>query len=297
MSNRMNIALTTHATMHLTLGYQEVVDTLAWGLQKIGYDVSLSYNELRPDARNIVFRADEASIPVLGVFPTDTIIYNLEQSYALYDLADRPANEEAATRWDRYVYIRKNFEVWDYSCRNVDAMLTIESKMPVKHVPIGFAPILQRIAKPQNQDIDILIYGMPHAYRLNVFKKLCGKMFRCLFVCGLYGQARDELIGRSKIILSLTGGEAESLFPIVRASYLLANHKLVVSDICPNLHIETDMISAVRFCPTEFIDSFCQYWLSNDSERLEAENYGFNIMAQRDIRGILLAALGRHGDL
>ena len=63
MSKRINIAMPTHDTMHLVLGYQEVIETQSWGLQKIGYDVSVSYNELRPDPRNIVFRADEASIP------------------------------------------------------------------------------------------------------------------------------------------------------------------------------------------------------------------------------------------
>lgn len=291
MSNRINIAMPTHETMHLVLGYQEVIETLSWGLREIGYDVSVSYNELRPDARNIVFRADEASIAVMETFPADTIIYNLEQSYEWYGLVGRPVNEESATRWERFIHLRNNFEVWDYSRRNTDAMLLLESKMPVKHVPIGFAPILQRITKPQKQDIDILFYGMPHDYRLSVFQILCRKMFRCMFVCGLYGQARDELIARSKIILCITGGESESIFPIVRASYLLANHKLVISDTSPKIQLESDMISAVKFCSTEFIDSFCQYWLSNDSERIEAENNGFNIMARRDIRGILLAAL------
>jgi hypothetical protein len=163
--------------------------------------------------------------------------------------------------------------------------------MPVKYVPIGYAPILRRIARPLDQDIDVLIYGMPHNYRLEVFQKLCMKWFRCLFVCGLYGHARDELIGRSKIILNLTSHGPESIYPIVRASYLLANRKLVISELCPKLQIEMDILNAVKFCSTEVIHLFCQYWLSNDSERLEAENKGFDIITRRDIRTILLAAL------
>lgn len=291
MSNKIHMTIPAYGNIHMLTGYQEVLETLSWGLKEIGYDVSFSYSEVRPDSRNIVFRADEAPISILKTFPADTIIYNLEQSYTWYCLAERPNNKEAANKWDSYVYIRKNFEVWDYSSRNIDAMLPLESNMAVKHVPIGFAPILQRIARPLEQDIDVLIYGMPHEYRLRIFKILCDKMFRSLFVCGLYGRARDELIGRSKIILNLTGGVTGSIFPIVRASYLLANRKLVISDTCPGLHLDTDMISAVKFCSTEVIHSCCQYWLSNDSERLEAENNGFNIMARRDIRGILLAAL------
>jgi len=278
--------------MHLHSGYQEVIETLLWGLKEIGYDVTFALNAVHADVRNIVFCADSYSVATLKTFRPDTIIYNLEQSYPMFRSVEKLENVFLERRRESYAYIRKNFEVWDYSYLNVETMLTVDSIMPVKYVPIGFAPILQRIAKPQEQDIDVLIYGTPHSYRLDVFKKLCEEMLSCMFVSGFYGPARDELIGRSKIVLCLTGDEPESIFPIVRASYLLANRKLVIStNICPILHLETDMMNAVKFCPTEVIHSFCQYWLSNDSERLEAENNGFNIMSRRDIRDFLLAAL------
>jgi hypothetical protein len=281
-----------HDTMHLHSGYQEVIETLLWGLKEIGYDVTFALNAVHADVRNIVFCADSYSVATLKTFRPDTIIYNLEQSYPMFRSVEKLENVFLERRRESYAYIRKNFEVWDYSYLNVETMLTVDSIMPVKYVPIGFAPILQRIAKPQEQDIDVLIYGTPHSYRLDVFKKLCEEMLSCMFVSGFYGPARDELIGRSKIVLCLTGDEPESIFPIVRASYLLANRKLVIStNICPILHLETDMMNAVKFCPTEVIHSFCQYWLSNDSERLEAENNGFNIMSRRDIRDFLLAAL------
>ncbi len=292
MSNKINVVLPSSDRVHILSGYQEVTETLLWGLAEIGYDASFTINKLKPHTRNIVFRGDDSPISDLKTFPADTIIYNLEQSYEMYSYTERPKKQRTADRWDRYIHIRKNFEVWDYSHKNISAMLTVDSKMPVKYVPIGFAPILQNIARPQVQDIDVLIYGMPHTYRLEVFQKLGMNWFRCLFVCGLYGQARDELIGRSKIILNLTSHGPESIYPIVRASYLLANRKLVISELCPKLQIEMDILNAVKFCSTEVIHLFCQYWLTNDSERLEAENKGFDIMARRDIRSILSAALG-----
>lgn len=292
MSNKIHVLMPRHATMHLHSGYQEVIETLLWGLKEIGYEVSFAYNSIHADVRNIVFCADSYSVATLKTFRADTIIYSLEQSYPLFRSGEKPDKESMARRWESYAFIRKNFEVWDYSYLNVETMLAVDSKMPVKHVPIGFAPILQRIVKPEEQDIDVLIYGMPHSYRLGIFKKLCEEMLRCMFVSGFYGPARDELIGRSKIVLCLTDDSPESIFPIVRASYLLANKKLVIStNICPKLHLETDMINAVKFCTTEVIHSFCQYWLTNDSERLEAENNGFNVMARRDICDILRVAL------
>jgi len=292
VSNKIHVFMPRHDTMHLHSGYQEVIETLLWGLKEIGYDVSFAVNAIHADVRNIVFCADSFSVATLKTFRSDTIIYNLEQSYPMFRRVEKPENDFLARRRESYAYIRKNFEVWDYSYLNIETMLTVDSIMPVKYVPIGFAPLLQRIARPQEQDIDVLIYGMAHSYRLGVFKKLCEEMLRCMFVCGLYGPARDELIGRSKIVLCLTDDGPESIFPIVRASYLLANSKLVISTkICPKLHLETDMMDAVKFCSTEAIHSFCHYWLSHDSERLEAENNGFNIMARRDIRDILRTAL------
>ena len=292
MSNKINVVMPSHDTVHILTGYQELGETLVWGLAEIGYDVSLSINTLRPNIRNIVFRGDDFPISDIETFPSDTIMYNLEQSYEMFSYIERPESKDMAYRRDLHIHIRKNFEVWDYSHRNISAMLTVDSKMPVKYVPIGFAPILQRIERPQIQDIDVLIYGMPHDYRLEVFKKLSENWLRCLFVSGLYGHARDELIGRSKIILNLTSHGPESIYPIVRASYLLANRKLVISELCPKLQIEMDIYNAVKFCSTEVMPLFCQYWLSNDSERLDAENKGFDIMARRDIRSILSAALG-----
>ena len=291
MSSTIHVTIPATGTFHILSGYQEVIDTLLWGLKEIGYDVSFSHSDVRPDARNIVFRAETAPISLLKTFPPDTIIYNLEQCYELFLSSEKPNDTSLASSLESYTYIRKNFEVWDYSYKNIDAMLTMDSRMPVKHVPIGFAPILQRIKRPQLQDIDVLIYGMPHDYRLSIFKKLCESWNHCLFVCGLYGDARDELIGRSKIILNLTDGRPESIFPIVRASYLLANRKLIIADIQPKLHYDSDIFEAVKFCPTDYIPFFCQHWLSHDSERLQAENRGFDIIARRDIRTILLEAL------
>ena len=291
MSNRIHITVPANKTVHIISGYHEVIETLLWGLKEIGYDASFSFNEVLPNVRNIVFRADATPLNVLKTFRTDTIVYNLEQSYTMFRRLEKPEEEPLARIWEKYQYIRKNFEVWDYSQLNIDSMLKIDSKMPVKLVPIGFAPISQRIPRLQSQDIDVLIYGMPHESRLGVFKKICEYWLRSIFVCGLYGHALDELIGRSKIILNISGAKSESIFPIVRASHPLANKKLVISDDGPNLYVEDDIRKAVHFYPEELIPSVCNSWLSNDNERLEAENKGFNIMAQRDIRAILQKAL------
>jgi hypothetical protein len=187
--------------------------------------------------------------------------------------------------------MRQNFMFWDYSLKNVEAMLTQDSPMPVRHVPIGYAPVLERITKHERQDIEILVYGFAHDYRIKLFQTLCDQWKRCVFACGLYGELRDELIGRSKIVLNITGGHTESIYPVVRGSYLLANRKLVIADVQPQLYIERDMAEAVKFGKTEQIPSLCHHWLEDDARRAEAEEQGYQTMIRRDIRGILAAAL------
>jgi len=292
MRKPIQITMPSSNTMHLMQGYQEVVDSLLWGLHELGYEAHFSPDTFRPDARHIILRGDAAPIALLKALPTDTIFYNIEQTYHLF-LSDDSA-EKFKTILESFIYIRQHFELWDYSTKNMEAMLAVASSMPLKHVPIGFAPILQRIERPQHQDIDVLIYGMPHSYRLDVFKTLCERGLHCLFLCGLYGSARDDLIGRSKIVLNLSGGEPESIFPVVRASYLLANRKLVLADFQPRLHYEPDMAQAVVFCATDNFSPTCKHYITNSDERLQAEEKGYSIMRRRDIRDILKFALQLH---
>ncbi len=289
MSRIHVVQIVAHELLHVTTGYQEVIETLLWGLQDIGHETSFSVNKWRPDALNIILGAQSLSLDLLHMLPRNTIIYNLEQSYHVFE----PINEGDTPHPMRegYHYMRKNFTFWDYSGRNVNAMATMESDKPVKHVPIGFCPILQKIKKAETQDIDILFYGTAGDHRISVFQKLCLHWHKCIFACGIYGPARDELISRSKIVLNISGGPESAIFAVVRASYLLANRKLVVADLQPLMHIERDMVEAVKFAKPDQVVSLCHLYLANDAAREEAEEKGFEIMARRDIRAILLAAL------
>lgn len=289
MSKPFHITIPDLNQLHVLQGYQEIIDSLLWGLRELGYDASYSPDSFRPGARHIIFRGDAARIPLLKELPADTIFYNLEQSYRLF--TNSSDAEQHPPLIESFTYIKQNFELWDYSTKNIEAMSSIPSTKPNKYVPIGFAPIWECIKNQENQDIDVLIYGMPHDYRLEVFKALCQMGLKCLFLCGFYGAARDELIGRAKIILNLSSGETESIFPVVRASYLLANRKLVLADFQPHLHYEIDMARAVLFCATENIPLACKHILDNDSERRQIEENGYNIISCRNIRDILRRAL------
>lgn len=67
--------------------------------------------------------------------------------------------------------IAAHCHIWEYSEPQVQKWIQLGAAAHrIIHVPIGWSPTLQRIVKPQVQDIDVLIYGMPSALRAKVFK-------------------------------------------------------------------------------------------------------------------------------
>jgi hypothetical protein len=236
-------------------------------------------------ATNIIFGGH--LLPELLVrCPEDTIYYNLEQlrGHPQYDPYG-PANT--------VMLISTKFQIWDYSAANIEAWNKLVPKHPVKFLPIGYAPVLTRIEKAEEQDIDVLIYGSVGEQRLSVFSSL-GRLFNgmsTVFACGLYGRARDSLIARSKIVLNITSFSRAKIFEIVRVSYLLANSKAVVADFSTDSHIEADIAGGVVFVPIETIAETCWNLLTDEAQRIQFERRGFECISRRDIRLFLSAAL------
>ncbi len=267
-------------TMHGLNGYREVIDTVQWGLQELGHTATCGLNALAPDATNIVFGAQVMEMPVLSTLPPQTIVYNFEQA--------RGARKEEVK--PQMLEIARRFRIWDYSSANVQAWTGWGAK-DVRVVPVGYAPVLQRIDKPAEQDIDVLIYGMPAPNRMGAFHFLSYSGLTAVFVCGLYGKARDDLIARSKMVLNINVYDTAKIFEVVRVSYLLANRKCVVADVDADTQIDADMRSAIRIADPAQLVPVCQALAANASARASLEEAGFAAIAKRDIRQILQTAL------
>jgi hypothetical protein len=284
MKNRFHIAhIIPSPKLHIFHGYAEVIETITWGLRDLGREVTHSVNKIRSDATNIVFGAQMLELAALEALPRDTIIYQLEQM----------AGGSAESIRDSLKYCAAQFAIWDYSEFNLPVWRNLNPDVRTICVPIGYAPILSRIPKPEVQDIDVLFYGGPgrHGGRLRVIYDLCQNLVKTVFVHGLYGASRDGLIARSKIVLNLNQRPAHNIFEIARVSYLLANRKAVVSDFSERARIESDLTSALRFVPAEQVVSECLRMLDNDAERCALEQTGFEIFRKRDIRRSLAAAM------
>jgi hypothetical protein len=264
--------------LHGLNGYKEVIDTVQWGLQQLGHSTAYGLNTLSNTATNIIFGAHLLDMELLKTLPRGTVVYNLEQNRGIKPADLKPQLQLAAER----------FQIWDYSEGNNWVALGA-SRVCV--VPIGFAPILQRIPRPQDQDIDVLIYGSPGRGRLGAFHYVAQAGLTSVFLCGMYGSARDELIARSKLILNINQYEYGKIFEVVRVSYLLANRKAVIADIDADTLIDDDIRSAIRIAPPSELVHECERLSSDDASRRALEAIGFATMEKRDIRPILRKAL------
>ncbi|MGD0462629.1 MAG: hypothetical protein ABSB74_09075 [Tepidisphaeraceae bacterium] len=267
--------------LHGLYGYSEVIDVLRWGLSELGHETSAAINSIGRGKTNIVLGGQMLGETEFRQFPADTVFYNLEQL----------AEISPERLWPVWRNIAGQFRVWEYSQRNMEVWRQFQPKWSPTLVPVGWSPILRRIPKRENEDIDVLFYGLPSNARLVAFNSLCQAWVKCVFACGLYGKERDELIARAKIVLNINRYEQSRIFEVVRVSYLLANEKAVVSDVHPDSYIEPDLKEAVAFSPLEGILETCQNLLKNDAARRELRSRGKAAFERRDIREILRIAL------
>ncbi len=264
-------------------GYQEIIDSVRWGLEALGHHVSAERNAIRGGAVNILFGAQMFSEQDLASLPEERfVVYNFEQLAA-------PELLRAS-----FGICARRFVVWDYSERNLDVWRRLSPGREPVYVPIGWAPVLARIDKPARQDIEVLFYGWPGAQRLQVFRALCDASMSAVFACGLYGADRDGLIARAKVVLNVNR-YGRKIFELARVSYLLANSKAVVADISPDTSVESDIREAVLLREPEKIVAGCAELLANPGARAELEARGHEIFRRRDVRAILSAALKQSG--
>jgi hypothetical protein len=262
--------------------HREVIETIQWGLATLGHDVTTTTDEFARDRTNISIGTQMLPIEAIDTVPPGTIIYNLEQLGGLLVSQLKPILPALA----------KRFQIWDFSVRNMPTWAATRPTKPVLHVPIGWAPVLERIPSEAVQDIDVLFYGGLSPERAEVLNAL--GLAGTVFAINIFGQARDSLIARSRIVLNINR-HASRIFEIVRVSYLLANAKAVVADIDGDTFIEPDIRDAIASARLRKVATLCQELLADDSRRKELERRGQQIFRKRSIETILARAFSAMG--
>jgi hypothetical protein len=286
MKFNLSHILTDPRKQHGMMGYQDVIETVRWGLTELGHDVTVKMNFVAGDRINILFGFQVMREAELNAIPRTSIIYNFEQIAQMPPEMLPPIVHRAAG----------TLRIWDYSLANIETWKKMQLKFEPVLVPVGWSPTISRIKPATVQDIDVLFYGLPSPARMKVMSELSLAGVKLLYASGIYGPTRDELISRAKLVLNINRQEAKRVFEIVRVSYLLANGKAVVSDVYPESIIEPDVKDAIAFADLDHVTKRCIELLGDEPSRKRLEEAGPQVMRKRDIREILEQALSQPGE-
>ncbi len=256
--------------------FKEIAESIAFALRGLGQDAVLANTPIA-GRRAIVLGSNLLPGHPLELGP-DTILYNLEQI-------------EPGSTWltPALLALFRRFEVWDYSARNAARYAEL-GLLPPRVVPVGYVPELTRIP-PRLEDIDVLFYGSMNERRRAVLEALAARGLRVQAPFGVYGEERDRLISRSRVVLNLHYYRAK-VFEVVRVSYLLANRRCVVSERGSDEAEERGFEDGIAFASYEGIVETCARLCGDEAARLRIASEGQRIFARRDARRDLAEALG-----
>ncbi len=260
--------------------FREVALSLQSGLRACGHSASTHFNTFDPRAVNIVLGAHLLTPQQARSIPTGSIIYNLEQ---IGGAKLPPGFYELASR----------YQIWDYSPLNIEQWRKINCVSSPVLAEIGYAPELRSIKRREEEDIDVLFYGSVNDRRAQVLRKLESAGLNVCSVFGVYGDARDELIARSRIVLNVHFYETQ-VFEIVRVSYLLANSKAVVTEHSPDLG---SLRNAVAAFPYDSLAEGCLSLLRDEARRHALESKAFELFSQLSEAHILSEAIAASAPL
>lgn len=257
--------------------FDEIALSLRSAFARLGFDAPVVFRPEDIRGRAVVLGGN--FIPKIGLreLPRSLILFNLEQ------VQDRSPWITPA-----YIQLLKHFPVWDYSLQNIRALQGL-GVVDIRHCRIGYVPELTRIA-PAVEDIDVLFYGSMNERRQQILQAIRDRGMKVAGVFGVYGEKRDALIARAKIVLNLHFYEAQ-VFEVVRVSYLLANRKFVISEPGGDMELEAPFRDGLVFREAGEIVDCCQEWLRNAEGRKAVAERGFDIMRGRPQEELLRAAL------
>jgi hypothetical protein len=256
--------------------FREVAETISHGLQELGHAARVT-TEPRPGTRHIVLGAHfllHYSLPL----PADSILYNLEQL---------PLRDETWVR--RYAALLGGFMVWDYATENIASLRQMGIGAAALW-PLCHYPGLTRIPQNRTKDIDVLFIGSLNERRRSMLARLQQAGMGVVSLFNKYGQERDDVIARAKIMLNIHFYEAR-IFEAVRVSYYLANGLCVLSESSGDAMLDAEWGAGVCFAPYQGLVQKAQALLADDALRADYGERGLALMRQRPITPALAAAL------
>lgn len=267
---RFNITIINPAGNQHAGVFNEIAETLLQGLRNIPVIATLTENTLIPENTNIVIGANLLEEGDIDLMSEDTIIYNLEQ-----------ITETSPWMTPTLMQLMKKCEVWDYSLQNIATLKALGITNRIHHLPIGYVEGLTRIERMPTQDIDVLFYGSLNDRRERIIHQLKQAGLNVITLFGVYGDERDRYIARAKVVLNMHFYDSK-IFELVRASYLFANKKAVVSECSDINRIDEDLRGAALFTPYDGLVEACLSLLHSEDKRHALEQQALALFSRRD---------------
>jgi hypothetical protein len=229
---KFNICLVQPQNYIHSMAFLELGELIHYSLLELGYESTLSTNNIVPTFKNILIGCHLLEPSVISKLPSNTVILNTEQVYG------------EATPWSQNIFTwATSFEVWDYSTRNIEKFKEQEI-YGVKHFKIGFQKELARLDNKKPKEIDVLFYGCINERRKYILDQLVAKGLKVKTLFGVYGKERDDWIEKSKIVLNLHFYDSH-IFEVVRVFYLLTNSVAVVGEVNPSTSVDKIFIDGI----------------------------------------------------
>ena len=256
----------------------EAAEAIHYGLLEAGYDsvltTSLEQLHAFPDRRKVIFalrldallREHFPSADWREIIADRDIVYNPKQLRD--DLVDRTyeIGEIIAER-----------TIWDSSITNIRRLRKRDARQAV-FVPLGYVDALRRIPRA-DYATDVMFFGRVTPRRERVLRALRESGLKCDFYDQhrrIWGRERDELIGRSRIIVNIYADD-DKHFEAFRVSYLLTNGKCVVSENSED-PAESLYAEAAVFCDYDQIVETCGRYAADDRLLREREEIAVEMM-------------------
>jgi hypothetical protein len=260
--------------------FDELITLYGGILGDLGHEVDLSKNRLAADRLNVVFGWHFLPQPP----PAGRFRYVVCQTEILGFDAGWYCNREAHFHSTGLPVLRNAAQIWDYSPDNIGFLSGFG--LTPRYIPLGYHPSLTRIRHREVKDIDVLFYGSTSQRRFEVVKRL-ERLCHTKGLFGAYGEARDEWIGRSRLVLNIHYHENAPIMEQVRVSYLLANRSFVVSESCS---ANPYAAAVVEYPYPELIEGVMD-WLGKDEEREAIAAHGLDVLMGLDMPARVAAAL------
>lgn len=263
--------------------FDDLIDSVVASLQQLGHECSVSTNEVRSGAINILI----GSI----IFDEILLASVLTQPYIVYQMEILDDQRGHLKNYPNYLgFLSRAQSVWDYSPKNV-AYLKSKGLSNVEYLPPGYHPICEKVNwRSSPHQFDFLFIGSLSQRRIAFLENLIKRGYAVGAITDAkkaFGAQRDQVVADSKIILNIHCFENLNNLETVRISYLLANRAVVVSETSDHDPYQ----GAIEYANYDALTDHCIAVL-NDASNLEGRsNKGYLAIKNIDMPSLIKQVL------